>query len=134
MSALGEYLREQGGKRREAGVFDCVTIVAGWFMKNHYPDPMAHRRGAYDSEEAALGLIADAGGLVALFDEFLGAVGVTEREGETEAGDVGVVSVMGHEAGAIFTGERWALVGERGITMVSPIFVQVMKVWAVRHG
>ena len=134
MSALGEYLREQGGKRRIAGVFDCVTLPADWAIANGYPDPMAHRRGAYNSEEQAQDFIADAGGLLALFDEFLGAVGIVEREGEPMAGDVGVVSVMGHEAGGIFTGERWALVGERGITMVSPAFAHPLKSWALNHG
>ena len=134
MSALGEYLRAQGGKKRQAGTFDCVTIVADWLMVNGLPDAMAHRRGSYDSEEQAQGLIADAGGLVALFGQFLGAVGIAEREGEPMAGDVGVVSLMGHEAGGIFTGERWALVGERGITMVSPAFAQPLKSWALNHG
>lgn len=134
MADLGKYLRDQGGKRRQAGAFDCVTIVADWLMANGLPDPMAHRRGAYDSEEQAQHLIAEAGGLVALFDQFLGAVGVTGRDGEPEAGDVGVVAIRGEEAGAIFTGQRWALVGERGLIFVTLLADCIAGKWAVGHG
>ena len=134
MSDLGEYLREQGGKRRQAGTFDCVTIVADWCIANGYPDPMAHQRGAYDSEDAAQELIGEAGGLVALFDEFLGAVGIVGCDDAPQPGDIGVVNVMGHEAGGVFTGERWALVGERGIALVSPMFAQALKAWKASHG
>lgn len=134
MADLGEYLRNLGGKRREPGTFDCVTIVADWAMVNGYPDPMAHRRGAYDSEEAALDLITEAGGLVALFDQFLGAVGIMEREGSPQPGDIGVVAIRGEEAGAIFTGGRWALVGERGLIFITLPAENVLKAWAVHHG
>jgi hypothetical protein len=134
MTDLGEYLRGLGGKKRKAGDFDCVTIVADWLIAVGCPDPMAHRRGAYDSEEAALGLISEAGGLVALFDQFLGTAGLVEREGDPEVGDVGVVAIRGEEAGAIFTGGRWALVGERGLIFVTLPRSAVPKVWTVRHG
>lgn len=134
MADLGEYLRSLGGRKREAGVFDCVTIVADWAMANGYPDPMAHRRGAYDSEEQALDLIADAGGLVALFDEFLGAAGIVEREGDLQPGDIGVIAIRGEEAGAIFTGGRWVLVGERGLIFVTLHVDCVVGKWAVSNG
>ena len=95
---------------------------------------MTRRRGAYDSEEAALGLITEAGGLVALFDQFLGAAGIVEREGNPQPGDIGVVSIRGEEAGAIFTGGRWALVGERGLIFVTLPSENVLKAWAVDRG
>ena len=131
---LGEHLRSLGGMKRKPGVFDCVTLPADWLLENGYPDPMAHRRGAYDSEEAALELISEAGGLVALFDQFLGAVGIIEREGEPQPGDIGVVTIRGEEAGAIFTGGRWALVGERGLIFITLDRASVLKVWGFDHG
>jgi len=134
MADLGSFLQSLGGKCREPGAFDCVTLPADWCMANGYPDPMAHRRGAYDSEESALDLIHDADGLVALFDQFLGAVGINEREGEPQPGDIGVAAIRGEEAGAIFTGNRWALVGERGLIFVTLEPANVAKAWAVAHG
>ena len=134
MADLGEYLRSLGGRKREPGVFDCVTIVADWAMANGYSDPMAHRRGAYGSEEAAQDFIADAGGLVALFDRFLGAVGIARREGDLQPGDIGVITIRGEEAGAIFTGGRWALVGERGLIFVTLPSESILKAWAVNDG
>lgn len=134
MADLGEHLHALGGRKREPGTFDCVTIVADWIIANGHPDPMAHRRGAYDSEEAALALISEAGGLVALFDQFLGEAGIMEREGEPQPGDIGVVAIRGEEAGAIFTGGRWALVGERGLIFVTLDRANVLKVWGFNHG
>ena len=134
MAHLGEHLRTLGGRKREPGVFDCVTLPADWAMANGYPDPMAHRRGVYDSEEQAQALISDAGGLVTLFDQFLGNVGITERADEPQTGDIGVVTIRSDEAGAIFTGQRWALVGERGLIFVTLDRSAVAKVWAVDTG
>jgi hypothetical protein len=47
---------------------------------------------------------------------------------------VGVLSLLGAEAGAVFTGERWAFVGERGIGFTSVPDRAVMKAWAVARG
>lgn len=134
MTDLGDYLRSLGGRKREPGVFDCVTLPAEWAMANGYLDPMAHWRGAYDSEEAAQDFIRDAGGLVVLFDCGAAAVGIERREGEPQPGDVGVIRIGEHEAGAIFTGKRWAFVADRGIAFASidPDFI--VAVWGVGRG
>lgn len=131
MADLAAFLLPLGGRRREPGIFDCVTMPAEWCIANGYPDPMAHRRGAYDSEEQAQEFIREAGGLVALLDRFLGAVGIAGRDGEPQPGDIGVISIRGEEAGGIFTGQRWALVGERGLIFVTIDAEHVAKAWSV---
>lgn len=134
MSNLGAYLREQGGRSREAGQFDCCTFPADWCIASGLPDPMAHWRASYDTEDEALVFIREAGGLVKLFDCGMSSAGISRRVGEPVAGDLGVIRIGEHEAGAIFTGRRWAFVAKRGVGFASidPDFI--VAVWAVCHG
>lgn len=94
---------------------------------------MADWRGAYASEAEAEALISDAGGLLALFSAGMASAGIPEADDPLE-GDVGVVSLMGEEAGAIFTGKRWAFAAEKGIAASSLERAAVLKCWRVRLG
>lgn len=131
MMDLGEFLAQAGRRRRSAGEWDCCAFPAAWAIANGYPDPMAHWRGAYETESEALDLISDAGGLVALFDCGMASAGISRREGEPQAGDIGVIKIGDLEAGAIFTGRRWALVAERGVGMASVAPEAVAAVWSI---
>lgn len=115
MTALGDFLRESASRRREAGVWDCCTFPAAWAMQCGAADPMADMRGAYATEADALRLIQNRGGLDGLFSDALEAVGWQRRDGPPRPGDIGVVSLHGFDAGAIWTGERWALVADAGL-------------------
>jgi hypothetical protein len=129
---LGEYLHSLGGRRRQWCVHDCATLPCDWAIVCGWPDPMAAWRGAYEADADARALIDAEGGLLPYFERAFAAVPV--RDGEARAGDVGVLSMHGAEAGAIFTGERWAFVGERGIGFASVPARAVLKAWAVRRG
>lgn len=129
---LGEYLQSLGGKRRDAARHDCATLPSDWAVIQGFADPMAKWRAAYDSEEGAEQLIADAGGLLAMFEE--GYRDIPLRIGASHVGDVAVLSILGAQAGSIFTGERWAFVGERGIGFSPMPDRAILKVWAVGRG
>lgn len=129
---LGEYLQSLGSKRRDAARHDCATLPSDWAVIRGFGDPMAKWRTAYESEEEAEQLIADAGGLLAMFEE--GYCDIPMRVGRPVAGDVAVLCILGAEAGSIFTGERWAFVGERGVGFAPMPDRAILRVWAVGHG
>jgi len=142
---LGEYLKAAGRQRREAGEHDCCTFPSNWAMECGHPDPMAQWRGTYDTDEQAEQIVAQArdvgeatgrGGLDLLFSEGMGGAGLRElAPGEPfEAGDVGVVSLMGVEAGAIYAGTRWAYVPERGLGFATLEAECIARAWRPRHG
>jgi hypothetical protein len=126
--SLAEYLRSLEDRKRQAGIHDCVTLCADWAVSCGRADPMEPWRGAYFSEVEAEELIADAGGLRALFATGMEAAGIPSADGP-QSGDIGVVSLMGEEAGAIFTGKRWVFVPERGLGFVSLDAECIVGLW-----
>lgn len=129
MTDLGSWLAERGYVGRALGVQDCCTLPSDWAVAAGFADPMATWRGAYSTAEGAQSFIADAGGLLALFER--GFAAIPRREGEPRRGDVGVIKIGEFEAGAIFADPRWAFVGERGIGMASVDPECIAAVWAV---
>lgn len=134
MSDLGEFLRGAAARRRETGVWDCCTFPAAWAMHRGWPDPMAEWRAAYSDEEQAHDFIHRAGSLAALFTRGMAAAGIPEATGAPEPGDIAVVTALGAEAGAVFTGKRWALVSNRGMGFVSLEAENIVASWRVGHG
>jgi len=106
-------------------------MPAQWAIDNGLSDPMANWRGAYDTEESALALIEEAGGLAQLFRIGMESAGIPERHGGLQIGDIGVLLVGDQEAGAIFTGKRWALVAARGLAVASVEIEAVSAAWSV---
>jgi len=106
-------------------------MPAQWAIDNGWPDPMAHWRGAYDTEEGALALIRDAGGLAELFRCGMASAGIQERWGDVQAGDIGVLIAGDIQTGAIFTGKRWAMVASRGLAVASVEDEAVSAAWSV---
>jgi len=134
MIDLGEYLRAAARRRRVAGVWDCAAFPADWVIANGYCDPLAAWRGRYDTEAGGLDLIADAGGLVPMFAAGLALAGVPPASGALQPGDVGVVQLGAEQAGAVFTGKRWALVADSGMAFASIEREHIAAAWRVRHG
>lgn len=132
MTVLGEYLVALGQRRREWGVHDCATLPCDWAVLRGHPDPMAEWRGTYTTDDDARAMIASEGGLLSYFERAFANFPV--REGAPQPGDVGVIQIAGLEAGAIFTGERWAFVGDRGIAMSKVNASHIAKVWIIGHG
>lgn len=131
MADLGQWLLENNQKRRTDGVWDCATMPAEWAIHCGYSDPVLKWRGAWADENSALAIIEGAGGLVPLFDDGLFSVGVGRRYGEPELGDIGVIRIMDNEAGAIYTGKRWAFVANRGLAYCSIEPEYIAATWKV---
>lgn len=107
---LADFLRRAAEYR---GPWNCSTTPADWCMALGYPDFAARWRGTTEPdlcEQAP----RDAGGLAVLWGEAIGDA-MPMVEAPYEAGDIAVVTVAGFEAGAIYTGERWALRKARGL-------------------
>src|SRR5690606_7770473 len=120
--------------RREPGVWDCCALPAAWSLHLGTADPMAGYRGAYSSEAEAEDIIARAGGLVPLFTAGLESVG-WQRVGAPAMGDIGIIGLLGEEAGAVYTGGRWAFVAERGLGFVTLEGKRaVSRVWRLGGG
>ncbi|WP_066770114.1 DUF6950 family protein [Sphingobium sp. CCH11-B1] len=128
MPDLGAYLADIGGKPWDWGKADCCTFPADWLILCGRPDPMSRWRGLYADEAGCAALIADAGGLMPLWTKALGEPALCEPE----IGNVGVVQMWGHAAGAIFTGKRWAVRSQRGWAAASFQPDDVLGVWS--HG
>lgn len=124
---LGDYLAEAARKRHVYGVHDCCTFPADWCMLNGWPDPMADWRDGYIDASAA------EDGLLPLFASGMFGAGIPATKDFIE-GDVGVVGILGQEAGAIFTGRRWALIAPRGLAFASLEPASVLKAWRVARG
>ncbi len=134
MTALGDFLREGGARRREIGEWDCATYPAAWAIACGYPDPLARWRGAYATEDEARQLMTDCGGLVEMYAAGIADAGIPETTAPYEAGDIGVIRLIGEQAGAIYTGERWALCAERGMTFAKLDDACVLRAWRPAHG
>lgn len=124
---LGEYLTNAARKKHVYSVHDCCTFPADWAVLNGWPDPMADWRAGYIDASPAHD------GLLSLFTTGMDGAGIPRTTDAVE-GDVGVINVFGHEAGAVFTGKRWALVAPRGMafTTADPSIVQ--RIWRVCRG
>lgn len=127
---LADYLRAQSRLSWEAGVTDCCTFAGNWAETWGRGDPMAKWRGRYSTDAEAAALIAEAGGLAALWDRGLASIGAVETDAPNE-GDVGVIVAVGldlrpEHVGAIHTGRRWAFRAPAGLCFAS---AEMVKAW-----
>lgn len=128
MTDLGAFLGERLAWPRKAGEWDCCTLPAAWGLALGLGDAMAAWRGVYSTEAEAVDIVARAGGLAGIFGAGLESVGAY-RVDEARAGDVGVIALRDEEAGAVYTGRRWAFVAERGLGFVTLRPADVPNIW-----
>lgn len=119
---LGEFLLSVS---RHRGPWNCSTMPADWCLAHGYPDFAAKWRGITEPAECE----AIAGGdLLSLWDEGIGdALPVVVPP--FRAGDIAVIARLGFQAGALFTGERWAIQSERGFTSLPLPDNAIVKAW-----
>lgn len=115
---LGEFLKTVG-----VGEWNCSTMPADWCLSLGHPDFAARWRDFTDPEACDA---VSQGGLVPLWEDGIGA-GLPLAEAPYLPGDIGVITAHGLEAGAIFTGERWAIRTGRGFAALHG--VTVLKAW-----
>ena len=133
---VGEYLawamKQPWGWGVTPGL-DCCKFVATWVMVRGHPDPMGFLHGTYRDEFSALRRIEEGGGLVAQWTRGMRLCSEIEpSDGPPAAGDVAIIrratSCRTDQAAAIYTGERWASLGMRGLD-VRP--AETLRVWRV---
>ena len=120
---IGEFLRNAA---RSTQPQHCSTDAADWCIHRGWPDFAWAWRGVLTERECEAATMTDP--LLTLWDEGIGNM-LPVVTGEPQAGDIAVVSKLGLHAGAIFTGERWAIRSGRGMAYVPEGSVTVIKSW-----
>lgn len=99
---------------------DCTTLCASWVRECTGVDPASSFRGTYGSLKSANALIRAHGGMVALYEDKLTALGYRRTEAPLD-GDIGVVKAPSgidqiiKEIGSIRFGPLWAVMARRGV-------------------
>jgi hypothetical protein len=121
---LGDFLLAAA---KSNGQWHCSTLAADWCIVLGYPDFAAQWRHVSEPSECERHPY-EAGGLVNLWDQGIGS-SLPLASKPYLAGDIGVVARCGIEAGAIYTGERWALQNADGLTSLALPDAAVRKAW-----
>lgn len=119
---LGDFLLSVAAQR---GPWNCSTMPADWCCVLGYPDFAARWRDVTDVAECDA--IA-AGNLLALWNEGIGA-SLSPAVPPYRSGDIAVIGRAGLQAGAIFTGQRWAVQSARGFTALPLPDSAIVKAW-----
>lgn len=110
------------------GKDDCTAVAASWIKSERGIDVGLP---AYRSQGEAARIIARAGSLVALWDQYLCPVGIYEAH-EPKLGDVGVIETSRGPAGVIFS--NFGVAHWRGLTGMQALWPRpatILKVWSV---
>lgn len=125
MTDLAAFLQ---GQLSSADPWNCSTMASDWCVACGLPDFAARWRGIVEPS-ACDAAAQDGGGLLALWDAYIGAgLPVTC---DPERGDIAVLDVMGQQVGGVCTGDRWAIKGARTLHMLASDQVRVVKAWRV---
>lgn len=103
-------------------------MPSDWCVTNGHPDFAASWRGVVQPS-ACDAAAAEGGGLLALWDRDIGC-GLPATN-QPASGDIAVIDAMGMQVGAIFTGDRWAVKGQRTLHFLAADQVKVVKAWRV---
>ncbi len=135
MADLGAFLQAGTGRARQPGAWDCCAFPCAWAIACGFPDPMRAWRGTYATETDGERIAEAGGGLVPLFERGMAEAGVPDATAPWQPGDIAVISVLGREAGAVYTGQRWGFVGARGLAFAPLTERCVLRAWGpARHG
>lgn len=118
---LAAFLQAEADNRAP---HNCSSLAGDWCAYVGARDVFEPWRAVTDEADIEAACHA---GLLPLWEEAIGDhfPAVTDFE----AGDIAVLSVHGLEAGAVFTGERWALRRKRGLTFATLPDSCVLKGW-----
>lgn len=120
---LGDFLKNQGGSS-----WNCSTMPADWCMALGHPDYAAAWRDITDPHACEATTAHD--GLLTLWQQGIGgALPVVEV---LEPGDIAVIALGPLEAGAIWTGERFAIRTAKGLHFSAE--PRLLKAWRPRRG
>lgn len=118
---LGKFLKAAANNRVPG---NCSTLPADWLLTLGFPDFAAPwRETTGDAADAVL-----AGELVGHWDAAIGTA-LPVVTSPFLPGDIGIVRRLIWEAGAIFTGERWAFQRRRGLAFAPMPDEAIIKAW-----
>jgi hypothetical protein len=122
---LGAYLAAARKKPWAWREHDCSAFVAAW---------AGAELPTYSNEAEAERIVRDAGGLVPLWDAALEGLAETVALADLEPGDIGVIELLAPDAklaqaGAIWTGQRWAFVPAAGGIAAVNATAPCLKAW-----
>lgn len=131
---LQTYLMEAASTPFQYGLHDCCSFACDWCVYAGNDDPMTAWRGLYESEQGAEELIAESGGLLAMFDLGMIEAQIPEAD-EPRIGDVAVLRVLTEngpgEVGAIYGGKRWHMLSPNGMFSASMEREHILRIWRV---
>nr|WP_246812862.1 hypothetical protein [Ensifer sp. ENS07] len=105
-------------------------FLAAWAIWLGHPDPAAHLRGTYSSEEGFRAIIEQTGDMTVLVDSCASLIR-GERLQRPVCGAIGVIGSAANihrQFGAIHDGERWQVRFKNGI---GPMTAQSLGVWSI---
>lgn len=106
---LAAFIAENTARSWQPGHVDCCMVLADWAMWVGHPDPAAHLRGTYDSDEGFRVIIAAHQGAVPLVASCVANIG-GKRIQRPQRGDIGVVGSpinIHRQFGAVHDGSGW---------------------------
>ena len=128
---LAEFLRAYSEKPWRPGVdVDCCLFLASWAIWLGHPDPAAHLRGTYDSEEGFRAIVERAGSVPVLVGSCVSLIR-GRRVRHPACGAIGVIgsaSNIHRQFGAIHDGERWQV---RFKNSVAPMVAAPLAIWMI---
>lgn len=105
---LENFLNHNNARPWQPGSVDCCMVLADWAVWLGHPEPAAHLRDAYDSDEGFRRIIAAHGGVVPLVASCIPAS--SKRIQHPSVGDIGVIGSptnIKRQFGAIHDGSGW---------------------------
>ncbi len=115
---LGDYLRSPR-PQWDYVAHDCSRWLDRWLVLRGHGSAMEAIGARYSSERSAMRVIVAGGGLLALWQRGMEAIGL-EVVSEPRAGDAAILASEtddGHNrTTGIWTGERWASVHRHGLS------------------
>ncbi|TBC36403.1 hypothetical protein ELH33_15355 [Rhizobium ruizarguesonis] len=127
---LALFLAAHNCRPWQPGQVDCCLFLADWAMWLGHPDPAAHLRGTYDSDEGFRSIIAAAGGVSPVVAACVASIGGKSLI-DSAQGAVGVIgsrSNINRQWGAIFDGTSWLVRTRNG---ACPIAAATLAIWEI---
>jgi len=95
MMTLSEFIDAEAARDFVWGVSDCCLMGADWSVSQGYGDPATAWRRRYSTEEQAIAMLSDAGGIGKACRDGLESVGWQLSNEPPAEGDIGILRLPG---------------------------------------
>lgn len=123
---MADWLTRYVDRPFQWGQDDCSLWLADWYMHvTGRPDPAAHLRGVYSTEEEKRAVVETAGGIIPLVAGIAEGAGCVRVRQPSE----GCIGIVPPGVGAIYTGGYWVVRTETGFAFLTG--VKPWRVWSI---